>query len=448
MIKPDFNQIIFNNKVYSSDDIKSGVKEVKDFLKQNPLRNKSPFVYLYAENHIKTVLCYFGIIGAGYSCVLIDPDSKKHEIDYMMNDTPPFGVFRFNKLSDTFEFSSEFTFCKLKPDITVENGREYTLVYTAADDGYAKAAMLSQNNLISNSQDLANINNAAGSDTICSMIPLSHMFSWITGIFTPIFTQSSVLISELNNLQRADILVNSLSTYSVNYLYTIPIVLFLLARQKDCIQSFKTLKFIISGGYKLPPMIYNSYKKKFFMDIHEGYGLTEASPVCTWHRPDDTIKLGSVGRNFPGVRLKTIDDDQNDLDLNSIGEICIRGKNVMEGYYNKPDTNKKIFRDSWLKTGDLGYLDNEKYLFLTGLKKRMYNVGGRNVYHKEIIRYLENNNNVEHVEITADHNEFFGHRIEASIVLKKNNVEEQNLFTKWCIDNISAFKLPKVWNFM
>ncbi|MGD9202334.1 MAG: hypothetical protein PVI26_12275, partial [Chitinispirillia bacterium] len=127
MIKPYFNQIIFNNRIYSPEDIKSGVKEVRDFLKQNPFDSKSPFVYLYTENNIKTVLCYFGIIEAGYSCVLIDPDTKKLEMDYMMNDTPPFGIFRFNKLLNSFEFNREFAYYKSKPETPIENRRQYTL---------------------------------------------------------------------------------------------------------------------------------------------------------------------------------------------------------------------------------------------------------------------------------------------------------------------------------
>ena len=448
MIKPNFNQIIFNNKVYSSEDIKSGVKEVEEFLKQNPLGNKSPFVYLFAENHIKIVLYYFGIIRAGYSCILIDPDSKKLEMDHMMNDTPPFGVLRINKLSDSLEFTKEFTFCMPRPEIPLENRRQYTLLYTAADDGFAKAAMLSQDNFISNVEDVVRVNNPTGSDTVCSIIPLSHMFSWVTGIFTPTFTQSRVILSDNINLKRIDLLVHSLLTYSVNYIYTIPILLYLLAKQKDCTRYLTFNKGIISGGYKLSSMIYNSYKRKFSVDIHEGYGLTEASPICTWHRPGETIKPGSVGRGFPSVQLKTIDNNHNDLKLNSIGEICVRGKNVMEGYYNKPDTNRNTFSDGWLKTGDLGFLDDDNYLFLTGLKKRMYNVSGRNVYHEEIIRYLKMNDNVDHVELNARHDALIGQKIAASIALKKNSAEEQGLFMKWCIDNISSFKLPKIWNFV
>jgi long-chain acyl-CoA synthetase len=308
--------------------------------------------------------------------------------------------------------------------------------------------MLSQDNLISNAEDVVCVNNPTGSDTVCPIIPLSHMFSWVTGIFTPTFTKSRVILPDAIDLKRIDLLSDNLHTHSVNYLYTIPIVLYLMAKQKDSIQYFTFIKGIISGGYKLTPMIYNSYKRKFSIDILEGYGLTEASPICTWHRPGDTIKPGSVGRNFPSVQIKIVDNNQNDLNLNSTGEICVRGKNVMEGYYSKPGINKRIICNGWLKTGDLGYLDNDNYLFLTGLKKRMYNVGGRNVYHEEIIRYLKMNNNVEHVELNAHHNVLTGHKIEASVSLKRNSVEEQNLFIKWCVDNISNFKLPKIWKFV
>jgi long-chain acyl-CoA synthetase len=146
--------------------------------------------------------------------------------------------------------------------------------------------------------------------------------------------------------------------------------------------------------------------------------------------------------------MQVIDQKDRPLPAGQIGEICVQGPNVMEGYLNQPKATAETLRNGWLHTGDLGYIDEQGYVFLTGLKKRMVHVGGRNVYPDELERMLRTHPNVERLELSWSDSPLTGAKINARISLKKRSVDEQKSFMQWAIQNIAAYKLPKQWDFV
>jgi long-chain acyl-CoA synthetase len=148
------------------------------------------------------------------------------------------------------------------------------------------------------------------------------------------------------------------------------------------------LRICVSGAAPLPVQILTEFEMKFHIPLIEGYGLSEASPVVTKNPLDGTRKPGSIGLPIPHVQVSIQDDSGRELAANEIGELCVRGGNVMQGYWNQPEETAKVMRYGWLLTGDIGYRDEEGYYFITDRKKDMLLVNGINVYPREIEEVL------------------------------------------------------------
>ncbi len=442
--------ILASGQVFSRKTILSASEKLADSLKQT-VPDKSPFIYLIATNSIKTVIAYFGILRAGFSCVLIDPATKPLELRDRFQDTPPVAIIRCNNNTELFDYSDEIDLCptdassKTMPEPL---GSSYTLVYTAAEFGVAKGAMLSENNLLSNAKALAGIDEADCQSVVCSLLPLSHLFALMTGVISPLVSGASIMLEDVTKLTRIESISDGLEHWKVTHLYSTPMIYYLLGKVPEIKKKLRSVKYATSGGYKLPASVFESCRNKLGVEIQEGYGLSEASPICSWHRPSDKIKIDSVGRVFPDCEVRAIDEYGIEVPIGSTGEIAVRGPNVMQGYYNDVHTTKRTIVDGWLHTGDLGTMDKEGYVYLTGLKKRMLNVGGRNVYPAEVERFLMMHDNIEHVEVYGDFSELRGHVVKARAILKKHNDEAEDSLRQWCLDNLSHYKVPKFWEFL
>lgn len=444
----EFKKIIFRDKFYYPEEINSSIDTLSSYLKNNKKSN-SPFVYLFAHNHIKTIIAYFAIIKSNKICVLVDPYKKRLELNEIMEDTPPYAIINYNKTSDEYDYENEIKFTDNNIDIDNDQLNDVcTMVYTNAEDGYAKAVMLTKKNIISNAEAHATTNDSDPNSVICALLPFHHMFGLTIGVIAPLISNSSILIEDPSNLIYIRSISDNFSKYKLTHLYTIPLIYYLLEKIPGIKEKLNNIKYLTSGGYKLPLSIFVNFKQKFNLEIHEGYGLTEASPVCTWHHTGKKIKPDSVGQPFSCCDVKIMNDDNQELPIGSIGEICIKGDNVMKGYYNNKEVTKKVLKDSWLHTGDLGKMDSDIYVYFIGLKKSMMNVGGKNIYPNEVKRLIKLNDNVKNIEIFKEESEIQGNAFSAKIKLKSNNSETQEIFKEWCNENISKHKIPHSITFL
>jgi len=442
-LKP--GNIFFRGNKYNSHYILNKIDILAEYLEKN-VKKHSPFIYLYTYNHLNTAISYFSILKAGYACVIIDPEIKPIELDILKQDTPPAAVINFDPNITDIVFYKDIQINQTYINRNIElNNDVCTLVYTAAEDGVPKAAMLTYNNLFSNTKAIIESNNVLRDSISCSVIPFYHLFGLQTGVLVPFLNNSDSYISELHNPKYIEILIEDLKNINVTHFYSVPLLFYLLKRIKYFNKLFSNNTTFWSGGYKLPSSIYEYYLTNFNIDIHEGYGLTEASPVCSLHHYNDKVNIDSIGRALNCCEIKIFDENNTDLSIGEIGEICVKGNNVMKGYYNKDLTNKSTIINGWLHTGDMGYINNDGLVFITGLKKKMYNVAGKNVYPEELINLIKMNESVSDVELISNYNELVGHRLNAKIRLKKNyNINSMDL-KKWCKENISYYKIPSVF---
>lgn len=438
----EFNKIIFRDKFYYPPQINSSIDKLSSNLKTNKESN-SPFVYLFAHNHIKTVIAYFAIIKSGKICVLVDPEIKHIELGEMMRDTPPYATIKFDKNGEEFDFKNDIVFTDNNIDVDSKQLDDVcTMVYTNAEDGYAKAAMLTKKNILSDVISHVTTNDSDKNSVICALLPYHHLYGLVIGVSAPLVSNSTILIEDHSNILRIRSISDNFRKFKITHLYTIPFVFYLLGKVPRIKDKLNNIKYLNSGGYKLSLSIFNYFKQKFGFEIHEGYGLTEASPVCTWHHPGNKIKPISVGQSLNCCDIKIMNEENQELAISDIGEICIKGENVMKGYYNNEKATKEILKDCWLHTGDFGKIDKDGYLYFTGLKKHMFNIAGKNVYPNEVERLIKINKNVKNIKIFSEESEIQGNTFSAKIELKNSISEAQRSFQKWCVDNISKYKIP------
>lgn len=444
---PRFNKVIFNDRVYTHQELCFSIDSLCTFLEQN-IESSSPFVYLFAYNHIKTLVAYFGALKAGLSVVLVDPETGPLELKDMFRDSPPGILVKMNP--DTPGFTEkEFVFLKPREEtLPTKPYHGYTLVYTSADDGLSKAALLSEKNILCNAKALAGINETDERSTIVSLIPFHHLFGFTTGLLSPLISGSTLFLYDMRHIMSVANLAGQIGKHGITDIYSVPLVYYLLSKIPEFKEKARNFHCLTTGGYKMPRTLHELYVNRFGISLHEGYGLTEASPICSWHRPKDPIKPDSVGRVFPCCEIKTFGPGDEELPRGGEGEICIRGENVMEGYLQKPEATEKALRNGWLHTGDIGKVDEEGFLYLTGLKKRMLNVAGKKVFPSEVERYMNQNPNLGFVEIYGQKSPLEGEVLRARIKLKDNSRESQASFRKWCMESLSHYKVPKHMEFL
>ncbi|HDM32971.1 MAG TPA: long-chain fatty acid--CoA ligase, partial [Deltaproteobacteria bacterium] len=206
--------------------------------------------------------------------------------------------------------------------------------------------------------------------------------------------------------------------------------------------DYRSMRGLISGGSALPIEVYKEFKNRFNADIHQGYGLTEASPVCTVNNIHVKLKPESIGPTVPGVEARVVDDEGKVLTSNQVGELEFKGPNVMKGYFNRPNETSEVMHDGWLKTGDLGYMDEEGYLYMTGYKKLMIITSGFNVYNKEVEDVLNSYPGVRDSAITGEPDLIRGAIVKAFIVKDDPGISENDI-KRFARERLAPYKSPR-----
>ena len=207
-----------------------------------------------------------------------------------------------------------------------------------------------------------------------------------------------------------------------------------------------TLRLCGSGGSAMPVELMRGFEKAFDCKVLEGYGLSETSPVASFNHPDRERKPGSIGTPIEGVEMKVVDEHGQEVPQGEVGEIVIRGHNVMKGYWNRPDATAEAIRDGWFHTGDMATVDEDGYFFIVDRKKDMIIRGGYNVYPREIEEVLYEHPAVREAAVLGTPDDEYGEEVGAAVALKDGaqvSAEELREFVK---EQVAAYKYPRrIW---
>ena len=405
---------------------------------------------------------YYGVLAAGAIAVPLNVLNKRREVEYYLRDCGAKLMFVWHDFAGEAQPAGAASGCET---ITVVPGEfEQTLfacepaegpiprepddtavlLYTSGTTGRPKGAELTHANLLSNctaSRDLFTLDAGV---VMLGALPLFHSFGQTCamnscvlagGLLTllPRFEPGKAL--EIIERDRVSVFVGVPSMYGA-----------MLNLPDHDRYDTSALRVCGSGGASMPVELMRGFEQAFSCEILEGYGLSETSPVASFNHPDRERKPGSVGTPIAGVEMRVVDEADHDLPAGEIGEIVVRGANVMKGYWNRPEATAEAMRGGWFHTGDLARVDSEGYFFIVDRKKDMIIRNGFNVYPREVEEVLYEHPAVREAAVVGVPHDQYGEEVGAAIALKQDasaTVDELRDFVR---ERVAAFKYPRqIW---
>ena len=394
----------------------------------NPLSTAYELSHYFAECHPAAVICK--------SDQLMKLDSLRDRTGYLrtiVTTEVSEGALSFQEIEESY--SADFKALDVKPDDPA------VIIFTAGLLGKALGATLSHNNLDTNSNLLRDVCRRGSESHGLALIPLFHAFGASVNLLGTLKAGGTVYLVEKVDFPT---IIPWIHQARITYTGLVPMVYYGLLYHPACRDlDLSSLDIAISGGAPLSMEIYEKFCERYKIDIYHGYGLTEASPVVSWNNINIPNKPETVGRAIPDVAIEVHDEAGKSLPPGVEGEVVVKGPNVMLGYFGRPQETQTVIRDGWLYTGDLGRLDEDGYLTLTGLKKDLIITSGFNVYCQEVEEILIRHPQIADVALIGVDDLMRGQVIHALVVPEKGTNPDEREIIRFCKEYLSRYKCPR-----
>jgi long-chain acyl-CoA synthetase len=419
-------------------------------------------VMFVLPNSVEWVVLYQGTLQAGAVPVPINPMLAAAELAAIIADCEPRVVFAraamaaqlrqgIGQIASVVDIDAEpFTSDEADPQPLPRAGSDdiALILYSSGSTGLPKGIELSHANIFWNAQAFAfDLLRLTPDDRGLTGLPLSHVFGH-TCLYTAfLFAGASITLVE--RFDAAAILA-TIHSQRITVFMGVPTMYWTLLREEipaSC--DLSSWRACVSGGQALPEEVHRKFEAKFGVAISEGYGMTEASPSVTGCRlRGASRKSGSAGQPYLGVELRIVDDEGRDVPRGERGEILVAGPGVARGYFRQPELTAQTFRNGWLHSGDIGYVDRDGFLFVVDRKKEMIISGGYNIYPREIEEVAHAVEGIYEVAAIGVPDDRLGERIVAYVVLESGaSVPEETLLQR-CSDQLARYKVPREVRFL
>lgn len=423
---------------------------------------------LYCINSDAFVLAYFGIVKAGAVVVPVNLLLNPKEVAFILDDAGARGLIYFEAFAQSVQQlkpqvrSLEFAVCIGAqnplgdspfasllstdgpcPRPPVNPGEDLAaIIYTSGTTGRPKGAMLTHRNLASNVQSvLAALHFEPGRDVVLVVLPMFHAFAATAAMLSPLLAGCTIVpLPKFDPAQSADAIQAAGATIFMG----VPSMYNLLLRlPAEYTEKLASLRFAISGGAAMPVEIMRQFEERFGKALYEGDGPTECSPVTCVNPIGGRRKPGTVGLPVPGVEMKIMDEQGRELPRGQIGELCVRGANVMKGYWKLPAETAEAFFGEWFRTGDLGTEDEDGYFSIVDRKKDMIIVNGMNVYPRIVEELLYRHPAVREAAVIGEPDDLHGEVPVAFVSLKEGAAATEAQVRAFCRESLGRHEVPR-----
>lgn len=408
----------------------------------NPIYTPDEISYIIQNGDVKAVIALDMLLPLVEMGMKAFPQVE----GYIICETTPDIGEKYAALSDASKQKAKlFTHVLAGTAASIEPAAVHTddtavILYTSGTTGHPKGAMLTHGNLYSNARDVGNYLQIAGEDRVITTLPVFHVFALTVVVNAPLMKGATLLLAPRFSPGEIFKLADE---YKATVFAGVPTMFnFLYQFEERDPKVFSHLRLAISGGASLPVALLHNFEEKFNVRVSEGYGLSEASPVTCFNPLDRERKAGSIGQSIINVENRVVDVNGEEVPVGEVGELIVRGPNVMKGYYKMPEETAMAIRDGWLYTGDLARKDEEDYFFIVDRKKDMIIVGGYNVYPREVEEVLFTHPNVIEAAVVGFPDPDFGEAVHAYVVLKDKTMAPDEL-KHYCAEHIVKYKVPK-----
>ncbi|MFF1395875.1 long-chain fatty acid--CoA ligase [Streptomyces sp. NPDC058287] len=405
-------------------------------------------------------VAYYGVLRTGAVVVPMNPLLKSGEIGYSAGDCGARAILTWGASEAEASVAAEELGIPCT-DVTadafataldaaepaagiVERADDDTAVilYTSGTTGRPKGALLTHGNLRSNTETVSRLLGITHADTVFGGLPFFHVFGQTCGLNAAVLTGACVtLLPRFDPAAALRVLVRD----RVTVMEGVPtmFVALLAAAEAAGGAGVDTVRVAATGGSAMPVDVLHRFETAFGCPVVEGYGLSETAPVVTLGGVDGVRKPGSIGTPIEGVEVRLIDDEGKDVVEGSVGEIAVRGPNVMSGYWNRPEANAASFTDGWFRTGDLARRDEDGHYFIVDRKKDLIIRGGYNVYPREIEEVLYTHPSVAEAAVIGVPHELHGEEISAVVALRPGAAATPEELCAYVKERVAPYKYPR-----
>jgi long-chain acyl-CoA synthetase len=403
---------------------------------------------------------FYGALGAGAVVVPMNPLLKAREVKYYLEDSGASIVFAWHAMADEAAKAAEtvgIDCVSIDPDDfldllakhepveeVAERDDEDTVVllYTSGTTGQPKGAELTHANMTTNAAVSAEtLIEITPDDVVMGCLPLFHCFGLTCGLNAAVVTGACLTLIPRFDAEKA---LEVIGRDKVTVFEGVPTMYAGMLHVEDAASyDVSSLRTCISGGAAMPVEVMKNFEDAFGCMVLEGYGLSETSPVASFNRPDIERKPGSIGIPLRGVEMKLVDDDGKDVAQGDVGEIAIRGENVMKGYWKREDATKEAIPDGWFRSGDMAKQDEDGYFFIVDRKKDLIIRGGYNVYPREVEEALYEHPDVAEVAVVGIPHDSLGEEVGAAVALKPGTKVSEDELRDFAKERLAAYKYPR-----
>lgn len=467
---PQKTAIKWGERQYSFDELDALSNRLARALIQLGVK-KGDRVCLFMQNSPEFVISHFGILKAGAVTVPLNVMYRRHELRHMLNDSGAVAIIASEAncqyineiLQDLRHLKSTIAVSESPKDgahsfygmikgqspdpLDPANSEEDLAVicYTSGTTGLSKGAMLTHKNFISNIAAVAALWELSESDKLLMALPMFHIHGLGIVIHGMAYCGYSMVVLERFDAEKV---LMEIQKNKCTVFMGVPTMYIKLLEAKKDFHDVSSVRLWTVGSAPMPVEAYNKFKEKFGIEMLERYGMTETAPVITSNPYRGKRKSGSVGPALPGVEVSVLNDDGAFAGFNEVGEIVVRGPNVMKGYWNRPVETEEAYAGGWFHTGDLGRLDEEGYLTIVGRKKEMIIASGFKVFPREVEEVIHTNPKVKEVAVVGLPDPVRGENVKAFIVLKEGMTATPQEMEEFCRKGLAAFKVPRVYEFV
>jgi long-chain acyl-CoA synthetase len=459
---PAKEAVIFKSRSTSYRDLHEQACRLSEALRDRFNLEPGSRVAIFLPNIPEFIFSYYAIQRVGAIAVSLNVMLKQNEVEFILRDSgsqllitvPQFleqvpenislagivvvgdtdrpGCYRFSDLL------SEASFPEI-PHVSLDANDGAAILYTSGTTGQPKGVLLTHGNLLSNSAATIHHARMSPEDRLLCYLPLFHCFGQNFIMNAALSVGGTLILHE--RFVPNEILESALANRASIFL-GVPAVYQRLLAQPDIESYLQTIRYYFSAAAPLSVEVARKWRNRFGQIIYEGYGLTETSPFAAYNHDFD-CREGSVGTAIQDVEIKIVDEHGAGLAPGEVGEIAIRGPNVMKGYFNRPEETAQVIRDGWFLTGDIGKMDEDGYLYLVDRAKDMINVSGFKVWPREVEEILSQHDGLAEAAVIGIPDPSSGEAVKAFAVMKEGvQLTEQNLID-FCRSRMAVYKAPR-----
>ncbi len=423
---------------------------------------KGDVVSLLMPNSVEYVIAYFACWSLGAVAGPVNSLLKSQEMSYVISNSEAKALLVHSELLPVIEtirsqlpdlktvivFDNEQQATKQYAEaaavsVEIDGADEAIIIYTSGTTGKPKGCLLTHGNLIANAQQISSWLGFNEHDRLLTIMPLFHMNAVSVTTMSALYAGASTVVSPKFSASR---FWQIISDYQITSFGSVATMLSMLlhTHPEGIPAGLKTdqLRFAMCGSAPVPAEVLKKFEETFHCLVIEGYGLSESTCRSTFNPPDERRRPGSCGLPI-GNEMKVVDDDDQPVPDGELGEIVLRGPNILKAYYKNPDATATAFRNGWFHTGDIGYRDAEGFYYIVDRKSDMIIRGGENIYPREIDEVLYQHPAVGAAATIGIPDELYGEEVAAFVVLKPGEQADEDEIKQFCSDRLADYKCPK-----